>query len=71
MIPCFTKLIHEVVQNMQLTVMPLEPNKEETYPLMILKTKTTLMLSAARKAVIELEAKTRINNLHKNKGGEL
>lgn len=52
--------------------MPLEPgiaNKEETHPLMVLKTNTTPVLSAARKVVIRLEAKTRINKLQKTRGG--
>uniref|UniRef100_A0A672ULU4 Uncharacterized protein n=1 Tax=Strigops habroptila TaxID=2489341 RepID=A0A672ULU4_STRHB len=62
MIPCLIRLIHSVVQGMQITAMPLDPEKAtkgKTHSLMVLKTKKTPIL----------EAKTQINELHKNKGG--
>uniref|UniRef100_A0A8D0F5H6 Envelope glycoprotein n=1 Tax=Strix occidentalis caurina TaxID=311401 RepID=A0A8D0F5H6_STROC len=62
-LPCFIRLIRSVVQSMQLEM------KSDKTPLMILETKTTPNLTAARKAVIELETRTRINKMDKIRGG--
>lgn len=71
MIPCFIRLIHSVVQGMQMSAIPLDPEtatKGKTHSLMILKTNTFPVLSAAQKAVVQLESKTRIKRLIQNKG---
>ena len=74
LIPCFTRLIHSVIQGIQISAVPVhpEPGKEKTHSLMIIKTKEDPKLIPIRQVLTRLETKTRINTIKKKMGdGEM
>ncbi|XP_029897243.1 ubiquinone biosynthesis monooxygenase COQ6, mitochondrial isoform X2 [Aquila chrysaetos chrysaetos] len=70
LIPCFTRLIHSVIQGMQISAVPVDPEsgREKTHSLMIIKTKEDPKLIPIRQLLTRLEAKTRINTIKKEMG---
>ena len=63
LIPCFTRLIHSVIQGMQITAIPVDPETREkkTHSLMRVKTKEDPKLIPVQQVLTRLETKTRIN----------
>uniref|UniRef100_A0A8V5GUU9 Uncharacterized protein n=1 Tax=Melopsittacus undulatus TaxID=13146 RepID=A0A8V5GUU9_MELUD len=57
-IPCFTRLIHTIIQNTQFTTVPLDSeiiSNEKTHSLMVLRNETIPVLSKTRKTAIKLK----------------
>ena len=64
MIPCFIRLIHSVVQGMQISAIPMDPELArggEVHPLMIVKIKKTEHPNPIQQTLARFETKTRIN----------
>uniref|UniRef100_A0A8B9J0L5 Envelope glycoprotein n=1 Tax=Amazona collaria TaxID=241587 RepID=A0A8B9J0L5_9PSIT len=63
LIPCFIRLIHLVIQGMQISAVLIDPEegKEKIHSLMIIKTKEDPELIPIKQVLTRLETKTRIN----------
>ncbi|XP_029887621.1 LOW QUALITY PROTEIN: endogenous retrovirus group 3 member 1 Env polyprotein-like [Aquila chrysaetos chrysaetos] len=70
LIPCFTRLIHSVIQGMQISAVPVDPEsgREKANSLMIIKTKEDPRLIPIQQALTRLKMKTRINTIKKEMG---
>lgn len=71
LISCFIRLIHSVIQGMQIPAVPTDPEsgKETTHYLMIIKTKEDRKLKPIRQVLTRLEMEARINTNKKENGG--